>query len=119
MSLIDDAKDLRRPRTLVRAARFAMLELRREPHLRRLLRVDSLPAPMTVVARLMQKEREIDSLRLEGDASYSVIRHIDILAALMNELRLLGPRLTETQQKRPEPTSIEAFSLSQSRIAAG
>ena len=81
MSLIEDAKLLRRPKVLVRAARFAMLEFRREKALRRVLRREKIPGPMAAIALLMHRERELETMRTQGDAAYSVSKHIVVLAA--------------------------------------
>jgi hypothetical protein len=77
---------LRRPRLLMRAARFGLAEYRRERDLRRLLRGEAMSAE--TLPRLMQVEEALERTRLAGDASYSVARHIDVLIALLAELQL-------------------------------
>lgn len=83
--------DLRRPRLLIRAARFGLQEYRRERDLRR------LGAPLgpleRAVTSLFQDEAQMEQTRRAGDASYSVARHIEVMIALMAEVRLL-PRNT-------------------------
>lgn len=83
--------ELRRPRLLIRAARFGMQEYRRERDLRR------LGAPVAPIERAMsklfQQEEDMEQTRRAGDAGYSVARHIEVLIALMAEVRLL-PRST-------------------------
>ena len=83
--------ELRRPSLLIRAARFGMQEYRRERDLRR------LGAPLTpmerLVSKLFQDEADMEQTRRAGDADYSVARHIEVLIALMAEVRLL-PRST-------------------------
>lgn len=83
---------MRRPRLLIRAARFGLQEYRRERDLRR------LGAPLgpleRAVTRLFQDEADMEETRRAGDASYSVARHIEVLIALMAEVRLLQPRTT-------------------------
>ena len=96
MSLIDDVKLLRRPRVLVRAARFAMLDYRRDVMLRRVLRRDTTPGPMAALALLLHREAELETMRSQGDAAYSVARHIDALAALMGEVSVMGPSLQKS-----------------------
>ena len=100
MSLIEDAKFLRRPKVLVRAARFAMLDFRREKSLRRVLRREKIPGPMAAIALLMHRERELETMRTQGDAAYSVSKHIDVLAALMGELSVMGPALKKSCPER-------------------
>ena len=83
---------LRRPSLLIRAARFGLQEYRRDRDLRR------LGAPLgpveRAVSRLFQDEAEMEETRRAGDAGYSVARHIEVLIALMAEVRLLPQRTT-------------------------
>lgn len=78
--------ELRRPRLLIRAARFGLADYRRERDLRRL--VDVTRADQTV-PRLLSEEALMEEERLAGLASYSVARHVELLIALMAEVRLL------------------------------
>ena len=55
-----------------------------------------MPTPAKAVSRLLAAEDEMDALRREGGASYSVTRHIELLVALIAEARLL-PRGDEGQ----------------------
>ena len=80
---------LRRPRLLVRAARLGVADYNRERDLRRLMRVQAAPAPGRAVAELIEVESHLESTRRAGDASYSALRHVEILIALMAEVRLL------------------------------
>ena len=79
--------DLRRPRLLIRAARFGLAEYHRERDLRRLL--TNPTSPERAVPRLLQEEEQLEETRRAGDATYSVARHIEVLIALMAEVRLL------------------------------
>ncbi len=79
--------DLRRPRLLVNAARHGLAGYRRDRDLRRLIS-DALP-PETAVPRLMCEEERLEETRRAGDAAYSVMRHIEVLSALIAEARLL------------------------------
>ena len=77
---------LRRPRLLVRAARFGMLDYDR----RRLARL--LPDPAERMgARLLQglleAETEAERRRRGDCATYSEARHVELLSALMAEAR--------------------------------
>ncbi|OYU39166.1 MAG: hypothetical protein CFE33_12155 [Pseudorhodobacter sp. PARRP1] len=78
---------LRRPRMLIRAARCGVLDYRRERDLKRL--VDSTPTPERAVTRLLAEEERLEDIRISGEASYSVARHIEVLIALIAEVRLL------------------------------
>ncbi len=81
---------LRRPRTLVRAARFALGDFRRERHTKQVLRLDRLPSSARLLTLLTECELELETMRKNGDASYSVSRHIIALAALMTEISLIS-----------------------------
>ncbi len=83
---------LRRPRLLIRAARFGMVDYNRERDLKRLIREPSAPTPVRALTRLLSEEAEMEETRTNGDASYSVARHVDILIVLMSEARLLPTR---------------------------
>jgi Family of unknown function (DUF6477) len=83
--------DLRRPQLLIRAARCGLTDYRRDRDLRRLL--DGQPSPDRAVRRLLSEEERLEEIRKTGEASYSVTRHIEVLIALMSEVRLL-PRIT-------------------------
>ncbi len=79
--------NLRRPRLLIRAARFGMSDYSRERDLRRL--GEHSAAPERVVPHLLRTEELLEETRKAGDAGYSVARHIEVLIALMAEARLL------------------------------
>lgn len=83
--------DLRRPQLLIRAARFGLCDYRRDRDLKRLLDGQQ-PAPDRAVPRLLNEEERLEEIRKSGDAAYSLTRHIEILIALMAEVRLL-PRV--------------------------
>ena len=82
-------QSLRRPRLLIRAARFGQIDYNRERDLRRLMHVASAPSPQNAVGVLLEQEQALETTRKEGDASYSVLRHVEVLIALMAEARLL------------------------------
>lgn len=82
--------NLRRPRLLIRAARFGLADYRRDRDLRRLL--GQISTPDHDVERLMSEEERLEEDRRAGEASYSVTRHIEILIALISETRLLPRR---------------------------
>jgi hypothetical protein len=80
---------LRRPRILIRAARIGADEYRRERHLQRLLGYGALPRTAQALMRLMDIERDMDERRRSNDAGYSLVRHLDVLIAMMGEARIL------------------------------
>ena len=79
--------NLRRPRLLIRAARFGLADYRRDRDLRRL--IGQIATPDRAVAQLISEEEQLEEDRQAGEASYSVTRHIEILIALISEIRLL------------------------------
>ena len=83
-TLIDN---LKRPRLLIRAARFGLSDYRRERDLRRL--IDAAAPPETALKRLLSVEDDLEQTRRAGDASYSIARHIEVLIALMAEARVV------------------------------
>ena len=83
---------LRRPRLLIRAARFGLRDYNRDRDLRRLVRSETLPAPARAVPTLIAEEARIEETRRARDAAYSPARHVELLVALIAEARLL-PRV--------------------------
>ncbi len=80
---------LRRPRLLIRAARFGLVDYDRDRDLKRLMNTSSAPSPTTAVNALLVEEEELESTRRMGGGEYSVMRHVEILIAIMGEARLL------------------------------
>ena len=78
---------LRRPRLLIRAARFGVSEYDRRRTLPRLVNVDRNARAETIVDALMTAEADAEVQRKAGLATYSFARHIEILAALIFEAR--------------------------------
>lgn len=78
---------LRRPRLLMRAARFGLEDYRRDRDLRRLIK--GAGSPEDTVPSLLTVEEQLEATRRAGDASYSIARHIEVLIALLAEARLL------------------------------
>ncbi len=78
---------IRRPRLLMRAARFGLQEYRRERDLRRY--VGPTASPEDAVSSLMTVEARLEANRIAGDAAYSVARHIEVLIALLAEAQVL------------------------------
>ncbi len=89
---VTDLSSVRRPRLLIRAARFGLADYVRERDLKRLLKTASPPAPATALRRLMAAEAEMEETRRAGDAGYSAARHVELLIALMAEAGLLARR---------------------------
>ena len=81
--------ELRRPQLLIRAARHGQTDYRRNRDLKRLLNGQE-PSPDRSVPRLLSEEERMEDIRKSGDAAYSIARHIEVLIALMAEVRLLS-----------------------------
>ena len=81
--------DLRRPRLLIRAARFGVADYKRERDLRRLINASTRATPEIAIPQLISAEQDLEEIRRKGDATYSVSRHIEVLIALIAEVRLL------------------------------
>lgn len=80
---------IRRPQTLMRAARFGLEEYNRERDLKRLTKQPKTPTPHKALTTLVALEETLEANRKEGYGTYSVANHIEVLAAIMGELRLL------------------------------
>jgi len=90
----DRLNRLRRPRLLIRAAHFGLPEYRKTPALRALIDRSGARTRCEVATALFEAEEELDARRRAGDARYRVARHVDLLIALISEVRLL-PRVVD------------------------
>jgi hypothetical protein len=79
---------LRRPRLLVRAAKIGLGDYVRDRDLKRVLAPDVPPGPGQAAGELMDREAEIEAVRVSGGAAYSAARHVEVLTALIAEFRL-------------------------------
>ncbi len=82
-------QNISRPSLLMRAARFGAQEYRRTVHLPRLLGYGSLPRHGVALMRLMELEAALNEQRQSDDGAYSLLRHIDLLIAIVGEARVL------------------------------
>ncbi|WP_223425768.1 DUF6477 family protein [Tateyamaria pelophila] len=80
---------LRRPRLLMRAARIGAEDYRRNAHLPRLLGYGQMPRHGAALMRLVDIEAELNAQRLNDDSAYSLLRHIDVLIAIVGEARIM------------------------------
>ena len=101
MSQVENAlkalKALRRPRLLIRAARFGIVDYNRERDLKRLMQVVAPPPPAIALDGLLAAEAEAEARRMSGAAGYSVARHVELLIALMAESLLAGKNISADQ----------------------
>ena len=80
-------RQLNRPGLLVRAARFGIDLYRRDRDLARLLPDMHQPGTGAALVALLEEERAENESRLAQDAHYALVRHIDLLTAIMAEAR--------------------------------
>ena len=80
---------LTRPRLLIRAARIGADDYRRDKHLQRVLGYGRSLRNAEALLKLMEIEVGVNQMRDDGDASYSLVLHVDILIAMMGEARIL------------------------------
>ena len=96
---------LRRPRLLIRAARFGLCDFRRERDLRRILGEGLVAIGATTLGRLLDLEETQDDLRRTGNAAYRPARHVEVLIAVMAEARLM----TSDDEGQENASTIAAF----------
>jgi hypothetical protein len=87
--ILGRVESLKRPPLLVRAARFGLDDYNRAGQLPRLLRCLAPPRSGEAILRLLDLEADLEDLRHEKAAEYSVARHVEVIIALMAEARLL------------------------------
>ena len=88
--ILSRLNSLHRPSLLIRAARAGADDYHRDTHLARLLGYgQKTPRSGPALMRLMEMEAEVNAQRLGGDTAYSLVRHVDLLIAMMAEARLL------------------------------
>lgn len=107
--ILDHLDHLRRPRLLIRAARIGAEDYRRDSHLPRLLGHGELPHSMVALARLMSSEAALEDCRRVEDTSYSVIRHLDLMIAMIGEARIIRaahPALVRPRTAAPAPALV-------------
>lgn len=95
--LISMLHTLHRPRLMMRAARIGAETYARANHLPRLLGYGVLPRHGAALLKLMEIEAELNMQRKAADAGYSLIRHVDVLIAMVGEARVLkASQIAET-----------------------
>ena len=92
---------LHRPRLMMRAARIGAQDYRRAAHLPRLLGYGVLPRHGAALLKLMDLEAALEEQRAQSDASYSLIRHLDVLIAMVAEARILRHVQATAQPREP------------------
>lgn len=94
-------KSLRRPKTLIKAARYGATRYQRDRDLRRIgAELKSTPQRARLADWLLAEEQTLEDTRTGGDGTYSVQRHITVLAALIVEATALA---ADTPQDNEPP----------------
>ena len=81
------ALTLRRPGTLIRAARAGQRGWQRDRDLMRLLRMDRCPRAGAALPRLRAEEEIQNELRRKRATEYDLHRHVLLMIALLAEMR--------------------------------
>lgn len=87
---VNRVAQIRRPGLLMRAVRFGLADYRRASFLKRYAPGET--APERVLPRLIEAEERLEETRRRGDTTYSISDHIEVLVALIAELRCMGCR---------------------------
>lgn len=101
---------LRRPRLLLQAVKHGLIDYDRNRTLRRLLRSPVLPEPRAAAAALLLTEEFMETARLNGDASYSAARHIEVLVALIAEAREIAAQAAREDRAAQAAPPLRAAS---------
>lgn len=82
--------ELNRPKLLVRTAKSAVKDYRRDTHLARVLRGKASKHHSAAIHMLLDLEKEHNDRRLDHGAGYSLADHLDVSIALVGEVQLLS-----------------------------
>ncbi|CUJ24577.1 DUF6477 family protein [Cognatishimia activa] len=93
---------LNRPRLLVRTAKAAAMDYKRERHLARLLPGKNVARHSEAILLLLELERDFDDRRRANGAGYSLADHLDVMIALVAEVRLFRSSQQERVALIPE-----------------
>ena len=106
LDLIGRLSSLHRPRLLIRAARIGAREYCRDRHLSRLLGYGTVPKSTVAVLQLIEQEHELNERRINNDPGYPLIRHIEVLIAMMGESQLLSDSNRLRHDKKRTATDV-------------
>ena len=82
-------ESLRRPGLLIRTARIGAATYKRERDLGRLIKASRLPGSREAILRLLEEEDQLNEIRQSGHGHYSVMRHVDVMIALLGEALII------------------------------
>ncbi|WP_233499424.1 DUF6477 family protein [Pararhodobacter sp. CCB-MM2] len=99
MTTLAQLTTLRRPKLLLRSARFGTQDYRRETMLKRVLRLPATPAPgVATLRQLIALEARHEEARTlppqEAGLPWRAAQHVEVLIALIAEARLLADSVT-------------------------
>ena len=89
---------LRRPKMLMRAAQIGVAEYKRVAHLPRLLGYGRMPKQSEAILKLIEIEKNLKALRKAGEFADNLLRHIDVMIAIVGEAR-------DLRASQPKPVS--------------
>ena len=89
---------LRRPKMLMRAAQIGVAEYKRVAHLPRLLGYGRVPKQSEAILKLIEIEKNLKALRKAGESADNLLRHIDVMIAIVGEAR-------DLRASQPKPVS--------------
>jgi hypothetical protein len=81
----------------MRAARIGAQDYRRTAQLPRLLGYGALPRHGEALMRLVDIEADLEQQRIQNDASYNVVSHVDVLICIVGEARGLRAAQSDPQ----------------------
>jgi hypothetical protein len=84
---------IHRPAILVRAGNIGAQTYRRGPALRRILGRTALSRSAVVLLQLIDIEADLNARRKKTDAGYNLVRHIEVMIALIAEAALMRETL--------------------------
>ena len=89
---------LRRPKMLMRAAQIGVAEYKRVAHLPRLLGYGRMPKQSEAILKLIEIEKNLKALREAGESANNLLRHVDVMIAIVGEAR-------DLRASQPKPVS--------------
>jgi len=86
---LDWINSLRRPRLLVEAARIGVPDYSRARVLKKFAAAQMEASPAAALSTLIPVEETLETARRSGDASYVPSRHVEVLIAILAEMRAI------------------------------
>ncbi len=87
--VLGQMSQLRRPHFLIRAAKAGAEEYTRDQHLKRLFGGRKSHHYSAALSELIELEKGLDQQRRTSAAAYSIVKHVDLLTAMLGEAQLL------------------------------